>query len=529
MLTRRRLLAASAASAVPLVSAAADTPRDVVVIGKQIDDIISLDPGEVFELYGGEVVGNCYDRLLVPDPDNPNALKGDLAERWEVGPDGQTFTFILRPDAKFASGKPVTADDAAFSLQRAIKLNKAPAFILNQFGFSKDNVDDRIVAKDARTLVLTVSERLAPTLVLYCLTANVGCVVERAVALANAQNDDFGNQWLKTNSAGSGSFALRSWKASESVVLDPNPHAIDRARPRRVIVKHIPEPSAQLLQLQRGDVDIARDLQSDQLRAVQNDPKVRMSSAPRSFLLYVAMNQKHPELAKPQVRQAIKWAIDYDGIQKNIAPFTWQVHQSFLPKGFPAEIQDRPFRKDPARARKLLAEAGVPGGFEVTLDHRSSQPEADIAQAVQANLAEIGIKVTLLAGESRQVITRTRARQHQLAQLSWGADYFDPHTNAETFNVNTDNTDAARNRTVAWRSAWQDADFTERAMAASRETDPKARVALYESLQRDHQQRSPFAIMMQSTEFAVVRKNVAGFDVAPLSDRTVYNRVTKSS
>ncbi len=529
MLTRRHLLAASAATAAaPLSLAHAEAPKTMLVIGQQLDALITLDPGEAFEVIGGETISNCYNRLLMADPANPNRLKGELADKWEIGPDGVTFTFHLRGDVKFASGKPLTAEDAAFSLQRAIKLNKSPAFIINQFGFTRDNVDQRIVAKDPRTLVLTVGEQVAPTLLLYCLTANVGSVVERAEALAHAQADDFGNLWLKTHSAGSGPFVLRDWKASETLRYEANPNAQQRARLRQVIIKHIADPSAQLLELQRADIDIARNLQAEQLRAVQKDPKLRVSTALLGTLMYVVMNQNHPELAKPEVRQAIKWAIDYQGIQQHITPFTHQVHQSFLPEGFPAALKDNPFHRDVARAKDLLARAGLPGGFETTLDHASIQPNADIAQAVQSNLADIGIKVTLVAGDSRQVVTRTRARQHQLALLAWGPDYFDPHTNAETFNENPDNSDNARNKTLCWRSSWQDTDLTNRAIAAAHETDTAKRIAEYEKMQRDGQQRSPFALMLQSKDVAAIRKAVTGFELPPMSGRIDYATANKA-
>jgi peptide/nickel transport system substrate-binding protein len=533
MLTRRHLLAASAAAtaatAAPLAPALAEAPRDMLVVGQQLDSIISLDPGECFEVTSGETVSNCYNRLVTPDPANPNRIKGELADKWEIAPDGLTFTFHLKGDARFSSGKPVTAEDAAFSLQRAVRLNKAPAFIINQFGFAKDNVEQRIVARDPRTLVLTLGEQVAPTLFLYCLTANVGSVVERAEVLAHAQGDDLGNLWLKTNSAGSGPYILRNWKASELVLYEANPNALVKPRLKRVIVKHVADPSAQLLQLRKGDIDIARDLQAEQLRVAEKDAKLRLSSTLGGLLNYIAMNQSHPPLAKAEVRQAIKWALDYEGIQKNITPFTREVHQSFLPEGFPAALKDRPFRRDPARAKDLLAKGGFPGGFEVTLDHASSQPIADIAQAVQANLAAVGIKVTLVAGDSRQVSTRTRNRQHQLALLGWGPDYFDPNTNAETFNENPDNTENAKNRTLAWRSSWQDEDLTKRAIAAAHETDTAKRIAEYEKMQRDSQQRSPFAFVLQQKEVAAVRRVVSGFDLAPMSGRTVYYNATKSA
>ncbi len=528
MLSRRALM--FTATATPFFSLAgegwADTPKDMIVIGKAIDDIISLDPAEAFEFSGGEVTGNCYERLVVPNPANPDEIKGELAESWTIAPDGLSITFVLRAGRKFASGNPVTAEDAVFSLVRTIKLNKSPAFILNQFGATKDNVETMIVATGPLSLKFAIAEKFAPTFVLYCLSANCGSVVEKALVLKNEVNGDLGNGWMKTNSAGTGPFSVRSWKASESVVLDANPHSPLKTKPKRVFYKHIIDPSAQQLQLQQGDIDIARDLLPDQLKAAQGNSAFKLSSSPRSYIMYLCMNQNVPVLAKPGVRQAIKWAIDYNGIQKNIVPTTYAVQQSFVPAGVMGAIADQPFSKDSAKAKAMMAAEGV-SGFEITIDHYNGQPGSDIAQAIQANLAEIGIKATLMAAEQRQVITRYRARQHQMAILSWGIDYMDPHSNAETFCVNVDNTDTARSKTLSWRNSWQDADLTQRALAAVKEPDSAVRATMYAAMQRDHHQRSPFALLLQSTEWAVMRKNLDGFKLAPLSARTMFDQAVK--
>lgn len=531
-LNRRTLLGAVGAS--PLVWATAfpahaETPRDVVVMGVQIDDIVSLDPQECFEFSGNEILSNVYDRLVLPDLKDPTIIKGDLAESWATSEDGLTTTFKLASGRKFASGNPVTAEDAAFTLQRAVILNKAPAFIINQFGFTKENVAERIRATDAQTLVLTLAEKGSPSFLLYCLSALVGVVVDKKTVMAKATGDDLGNAWLKAgNSAGSGGYQLRQWRASENVTLEPNPNNPSPPKLRRLVLQHRPDTSAQLLGLQRGDIDIARTLAPDQLAALAKDPAYTLVTSPKSYLSYLALNQNHPVLSKPQVRQAIKWAIDYKGIAASITPNTYEPHQAFLPKGFPGALTDLPFSKDIAKAKALLAEAEVPNGFEITLDHDSNPPFADVAQAIQANLAEAGIKVTLIAGEQRQVITKTRARQHQIAMVRWGSDYMDPHSNAETFNINTDNSEAQKNRTLSWRSNWKDDEFTKRAIEALKEPDAARRVALYERLQRDHQERSPFVIMAQQIDVAAMRKGTTGLELALLSDRTRFTGLTKA-
>ena len=530
MTTRRTLLAGSATllAAPPLRGAEAQSPAGVVVIAKQIVDIISLDPGECFEYSGTEVCGNVYQKLVTTPNSNPSELVGELAESWDAAPDGRTFTFRLKDGPRFSSGKPVTAEDAAFSLQRTVILNKAPAFIINQFGYTKDNVAAMIRATDARTLVMTTAEPTSPSFLLYCLSAGVGGVVEKAVAMGHEQNGDLGNNWLKQNSAGSGPYMLRAWRASDSVTLDANPNASAPPKTRRVVIRHIPDPSAQMLGLERGDVDIARNLSSDQLRQVAGNPRYAVAFQRKASLLHLMMNQRNANLAKPEVRQAIKMAVDYEGIQRNIVPNIYAVHQAFLPEGFAGALTEKPFGNQVAEARTLMARAGLAEGFEVSLDYSSASPISDIAQAVQANLAAIGIQLRMLPAENRQVITKFRARQHELSMGRWGSDYFDPNSNAETYAVNSDNADDARNRTLAWNNAWFIPEMSARVVAAAKETDAAKRVRDYEELQREHQRTSPFAIMLQEVEVAVSRSGVSGFEMGPMNDRHYYAGIVKT-
>ncbi|SHK14190.1 peptide/nickel transport system substrate-binding protein [Roseomonas rosea] len=531
MTTRRNLLAASGAAFLPwdsLIRAAhAQTPPGVIVMAKQIDDIITLDPAESFEYTAQEIAGNVYQKLVTTPNDEPSRLTGDLAESWTASEDAKTFTFRLKPGQKFSSGREVTAEDVAYSLQRVVALNKSPAFIINQFGFTKDNMAQTIRATDPRTVVLTTAEPTATSFLLYCLSAGVGSIVEKATVSGRAQGEDWGNAWLKGNSAGSGPYSIVSWRASEAVTLQANANSATPPATRRIIMRHVADPSAQLLGLQRGDYDLARNLASDQIKTLSGDRSYTVVSQRKASLLYVAMNQKNPILAKLQVRQAIKMAIDYEGIQRNIVPNNYAVHQAFLPEGLPGALTEKPFKLDVAAAKRLLAEAGHPDGFECSFDFFSGAPVGDIAQALQANLAAIGIRPRMLPGEMRAVITKTRARQHDLALLRWGSDYFDPHSNAEAFSMNPDNGEDARNKTLAWRSSWNIPELTARTLAAVKETDTAKRVAMYEALQREHQQTSPFAVMLQELETAVMRNSLRGMQIGVLSDRTSYATVAK--
>jgi peptide/nickel transport system substrate-binding protein len=530
MIDRRSLLAGSAAlpllATLELRRAQAATPKGIVVMAKQIDDIVSFDPGEAYEFSDNEVDNNCYRKLVRPAAGD--SLAGDLAEKWEVSPDGRSFTFHLRRDAHFASGKPVTAEDAAFSFERAVMMDKTPAFIITQFGFTKDNVTKLIRAKDAHTLIFELPEVAATSFVLYCLSANVGCIVEKAATMEHAKDGDWGNGWLKTHSAGAGAYELVSWSASDHVILNANPHYGAAVQEKRIIIRHVADPSTQLLLLQRGDVDIARDLQSDQLKTIAGSPDFHSVSSGQATSMYICMNQSVPVLQKPEVHQAIKWAIDYEAIAKNITPGTWSVDQSFLPAGLPGALTEMPFHRDVAKAKQLLAAAGLADGIQVTMDYISVSPYSEIAQAVQQNLAEVGIKVQLLPGEQKQVITKTRARTHQLAMLVWGSDYFDPNSNAQAFCANPDDSDKSTLKIIAWRNHFFNATLTKQALEAAKELDAKKRIALYHTMQQEFWQEAPFAFVLQRNAVATMRRGVSGIVIGPLPDYTRYAQIKKA-
>jgi len=178
-MNRRLLLAGTVAAPFAGWARLADaaTPKDTAVFAKQIDDIISLDPGESYELSGQEICTNIYDRLLRYEAEDLSKLVGGVAESWTVSPDGKTFTFKIRPNLKFQSGGPLTAEDVEFSLQRVVLIAKTPAFLLTQLGWSKDTVKD-LVKASGDTVTARITGDFAPSLVLNLMTSVVASVVE---------------------------------------------------------------------------------------------------------------------------------------------------------------------------------------------------------------------------------------------------------------------------------------------------------------------------------------------------------------
>ena len=530
MLTRRALMATGAAAATAPLGATrahAATPANTLVMAWQIDDIISFDPAQGYEFGDIEAGANIYRKLVTPDLENLSKMGPDLAEKWEVSSDGKTFTFHLTQNSRFASGKPVTAQDAEFSLHRVVTLNLTPGFIITQFGFTKDNVAKLIRATDPHTLVIELPKPAATSFVLYCLSANVAGVVEKAVAMEHQEKDDLGNKWLTSHSAGSGPYQLTAWQADDHVILDANPHAAVAPLLKRVFVRHVKESAEQLILLQRGDIDIARNLDSDQLKSIGNDANLHSFKSPTTNQMYLAANEGYAPFSKQEVRQALKWAIDYQNIQKNIVPSTYIVNQGVQPTTMLGAVNTNPFKYDPAKAKELLAKAGYPNGFDATLDHFSEHPFADIAAALQANLGAVGIKVSLQAGTRKQVLTKMRARQHQLLMNEWFPDYFDPNSNAQAFSSDPDDSDNSKLKIIAWRCHFNNKQLTDEVEQAAAEIDTAKRVALYHKMQQENWDDSPIAFMLEQTNVAVARKNVTGFHLGPQSDFIRYGKTKK--
>jgi peptide/nickel transport system substrate-binding protein len=538
---RFQLMAASAAIALAMGVASpvfAETPKDTLVEAFAIDDIITMDPGEAFELSTAEMTSNTYSLLVRLDLDDTSKVVGDLAESWTVSDDGLTYTFTLKPGMKFASGNPITAEDVAYSFERVVKLDKSPAFILTQFGLTGDNVTEKAKAVDEQTFVFTVDQPYAPSFVLNCLTATVASVVDKKLVVEHVKSvepsdmykydNDFGNEWLKTGYAGSGPFKLREWRANEVVVLERNDNYYgEPAKLARVIYRHMKESSGQRLALEAGDIDVARNLEPGDYEAASRNADLSTTSAAKGTVYYISLNQKNENLAKPEVRQAFKYLVDYDAIGATLIKGIGEIHQTFLPKGVLGALDENPYKLDVAKAKELLAKAGLADGFSVTMDVRNTQPVTGIAESFQQTLGQAGVKLEIIPGDGKQTLTKYRARNHDMYIGQWGMDYFDPHSNADTFTNNPDNSDEGTNKTLAWRNAWDVPELSKKTAEALLERDSTERAEIYKDLQKTVLEDSPFVFIFQQTEVAGLRGNVKGFKLGPSFDTNYVWNVSK--
>lgn len=517
---RSSVLSSMAALALVFSAAAvqAETPKDTLVMAYVIDDMISLDPAEIYEFTSSEYMANTYDRLVVINPDKPSELKLQLADSWSVSDDGKTFTFKLKPGLKFHSGNDITAEDVEFSMERFVNLDLNPAFIMNQFGLTKDNVQDKVSVVDPLTVKVELDAAYAPSFFLNCLSYT-SVVIDKKLAMEHEANGDFGHEWMKTNEAGSGPFMLKSWKPNESVVLETNQSYWDGVpKIKRVLIKNVTESATQQLLLQKGDIDIARNLTGDQLKAVKNDANIKFQSYPKATLWYMGLNTKNKFLGNKDARQAMKYLVDYKGLQDTMFNGTGVIHQTFLPDGQLGADNDTPFTLDVAKAKELLAKAGVPNGFDVTMDVSNRTESRELSASLQNTMAMAGIHLIIKVNDNKTTLTKYRASEHDIYLGQWGSDYQDPHSNADGY----------LNSPLAKRNVWQSPEREAAVLAARDEKDGTKRAQMYMDLQKMALDESPFVILFQQVETIAVRKNVDGFIVGPTFDLDLYRNVVKN-
>jgi peptide/nickel transport system substrate-binding protein len=523
-------LAAAMMAPFALPQALAETPPNILVIASQIDDITSLDPQESFEFSGSDIANNMYGSLVSFDPaDLSSGYQPDIAESWEVSGDGKVFTFKIRQGMTFTSGNPVTARDVEYSLQRAVAMEKTPSFILTQFGFNADNIGETLVALDDNTFQLTTDKKYATSFVLNCLTATIAYIVDGDVVKSHEAEGDWGNTWLKTNSAGSGAYSLVNWKPNESYTLEANPSFYKgEAAMKRIVVRNIQESATQRLLLERGDVDIARNLSPEDIGAISGNSDLAVDSDLRGRILYFSMNQEDPILSNPKVVEALKYLADYEGMANSFLKGQYTVHQAFLPLTYLGELKDQPYSLNVDRAKALLADAGYADGFDLEIIVRTAQERIEIAQTLQNTFGKVGINVSITQGTGKQTLTKYRARQFQIYVGAWGPDYPDPHTNADTFAHNPDNRiEAKLTGKLAWRNGWNIPAMTAATAAAVAEADTDARAQMYREIQSWHQRVSPFAPMFQKIEQIGRLGNVKGFVTGSAITAAYYWTVTK--
>ena len=511
----RLVLAAAILAATLPVSA--KTPRDTFVVAANISQMITLDPAAIAESFTAGFMRNVCDALVAIDPADASRLEPGVAESWTVSPDGKRFTFKIRKGLKFPSGNPVTAEDIVWSIKRNLHLNLANAQRLREWDITKENVDQVVRAPDPRTLEVTPTRPWAPGLFLFAFTDfRVVPVIDRADVMKHEANGDMGNKWLATHSSCLGPFRVDTWRPQDVLILARNDgywrHPVAM---KRVVVRHVPEPGAQRLLLEKGDIDFADNIDPADFPALEKNPEVKLTFSPTMLVSFMMLNMNDPKFRNPKVAEAFRYLFDYQGLEANLVKNWGEVRQSPVPLGMFGALPKSymPYKLDIERARKLIAEAGFPNGFEAEIICLASFPYPDIAQHLQQNAGKVGVKLKITQMIGAQLFQRARARKFEIYLAGYGYNYADANNVFLRHAYNPDNSDTAKDTlSIAWRAGWDPGKaFNDAIRAAQVEPDQAKRKAIYEDLQRKHNATSPMVYLFQRLAVTATTKDVKTF------------------
>ena len=478
------------------------------------EDTVSYDPQRAFETLPTIVHKAIYQTLVTFPDDSVETIVPDLAESWEISDDGTVYTFTLKDGPTFSNGDPVTAPDVVFSFDRLKNLAGNPSFLAETIA--------SVEAPDDKTVVLTLTQ---PDLsILAKLVFDAFSIVNQSEVEANggtagedAATADTAEEWLNSNSAGSGPYVLESWEPTVETGLVRNenywgePPAIDR-----IIFRNIAEAATQKIQLEAGDIDIAMDLTADQLPSLQDKPNVTIFEDLSDTLIFLKGNQD-PEvggaMADPAVQKAVRYALDYDGIRalaggESVSP------ASILPVGFlGAYDANSGLTRDVEQAKSLLAEAGYPDGLDVELAYPDftfvGVNFGTFAQKVQADLNEAGFNVTLAPAEVGVALEAYRQGTEPFGLWLWLPDYRDPLDYVEFLPEGV----------VGLRTNWNNdnADETILALrdAVKVETDDATRAGMFGEMQDYLMESGPYAPLLQPGMQIGLNSDLEGFVYNP--------------
>lgn len=498
--------------------AAAQTRAETLryVTGAGINTLDPTMPGSTREAFALSL--STYDRLVSFGRKQLNgkwvfdldSIRGEIAESYEVSPDGLKITFKLRKDAKFHDGSPVTAEDVKWSLDRAVTANSlAKAQLLTGSLTSPDQF--KVIDPYTFEVTLPKPDKLAlPNLAtVYPIIINSKLAKSKATA-----EDPWAQQWMKENTAGSGAYTIETFKAGEQAIAKRNEDWTrgpnnQQAHFKRIILQSVPEAATRANLVERGDADIVIDLQPTDAAALEAKGKLKVISTPQyNAITFVSYNNKIPPFDNPNVRKAIAYAIPYEDIFKAAlfgrgAPLygaTWADGKA--PAGtFPIP---QPVKLDLAKAKEYLAAAGMPDGFSTTFSFNVGQSGTaePMAALIKESLGKVGIKVEIQKMPDAQMSTAINEKKLPFFTegiVAWlpSMDYF-----YRNFYIGA----------IRWNySSIDDPKLTELAQAARFEPDKAKYEAMGRELNTMHFELMPQIPLWQPSQDAVMAPTIEGY------------------
>lgn len=464
MITRRTftaaLMGAIAFLSTIAFTAAADAAGVLKIAREQ--DSTTFDP--IFTILAPDVwVLNQFYSTLVRANADATGIEPDLAESWEISPDGKTYTFHLR-DTTFSDGTPVKASDVAFSLKRVRDEEQSPMRSLY-------TVMSDVTAPDDRTVVITLSSA-APSFMSTLAMFASSIVPQHAVEAAGEQ---FGEKPV-----GSGAFALKEWRRGDKVVLEKNPNYWEDGLPKLDGIEwiYVPNDNTRMLKLTAEEVDAATFVPWNQIKELQDNPKIQVQLDKSTRMDHILVNHSHEPLNNKTVRQALNMAIDQDAIVDAVTFGFGVKANSFFPLDGMYYNKDNPnYSYDPEKAKALLEQEGV---SDLSIDFvivSGDSAHEQIAVLVKDHLAKVGVTVNIVKMEGGQQWDALIAGEYDIGLMWWVNDVFDPDQKAQ-FCVSGDE----ENR--SYFTNYKNPEVTRMVNEAALELDPDKRRQLYYDIQR---------------------------------------------
>lgn len=458
-------------------------------------DVANLDPAFCMDNVEWRQTYVAYDRLVQYDGKS-TTVKPMLAGSWDISPDGKVYTFRLRRDVKFWDGTPLDASAVKFSFDRVIKMGKGPSEAFAALA--------EVKALDAYTVQMVLNYPFAPFL--SCLATNGGGIVNPK-AIQYEKNADLAHDYLSTHLMGSGPYKLKDWARDQHIILEASPdYWGGKPKIGTVVMKIVPEPAAQRMMLLRGEAHIAEGILIDQMDKIRSEKGVTVVEEPSQYCCYVYINTQHKLLDNPKVRQALAYAVDYQGIIKSVLQNYGTQMRGPIPAGMwghgEAVFQ---YHRDVAKARQLLAEAGVKN-LKVRILYSDRVPTwAQEVMILQANFQDIGVKLEPEMYAYATMRDKIDRGDFDLCMGVWMPDYADPYM-FMTYWFDSRNFGLAGNR--AFYSNPKVDVLLRRAEASTSQLE---REKLYLEAQDIIMEDCPYIFLYQKNYLLPMRSNVKGF------------------
>ncbi len=487
-------------------------PAGTLVVGL-VAEPVNLDPAQVTDLNSNRV-GRRIVEPLVTFPDDSTQVVPGLAESWTISKDGLHYIFKLRKGISFHDGTPLDAEAVKFSIERQIN-PEHPAAKLGKYPFANyffGNVK-AVEVVDPLTVEFVLKEPRASFLAV--LTAGAASIVSPTAV------KKYGVDY-PSSPVGTGPFKFASWDRGQKVVLEKNAaYWRGPVKLERVIYRPIVEDQARLTELLTGALDLIVGTPPDYVGQLEASGKVAVLKQTGVHVWYLGINNQKKPFDDKRVRQALNYAVDKDAIVRDVLKGTGTLSAGpVLPKTWGADAGLKPYPYDPARARKLLAEAGYPNGFTTTLWTPESgsgmQSSVAMSTVIQSNLKAVGVNVTLQTMEWGAYLAKLRTKEQELFALSWMAGNEDPDLVMYPLLHSSQWTPNGPNRAL-----YKNEKFDELLHQARLTTDEKKRADLYRQAQRILVDDAPWIFVDHEIQTAAHSKRVQGFKLHPSFDLRV--------